>query len=489
MSFFPENEAILFIPGLANLEMNQTVEAFAYRLKKSLDINSPEENDKFITELRKTTYGKDNKQECQIVSIYRVSNNEKKKVYDIYELNYCRDLIRRFEQMNVLFKTLVLFTTVTAKLPRFFWVIIRRTKGLHLRDKIQSLYVGLILLSISLYGIMLLTALVASIEQPLANQDWGSLKLGNAIQAEKQTISSILHTYFGSVTLLPAAEEVFSWMGNVLSHIYRFFADIFLLLWQIPLMVFHIALKFRDWIIGSAAILFLLLPNIRTFITNTATQYICYFNYLNVGERRLNIIGKLEEILECAAESKENYSKISIHSFSFGSIVALDALFPYDGVISERMKNIHTLITVGCPYDFIRVYWPNYYNRQKLAENKPLQLRRWYNVYSSIDILSSNFRDDSSQKEAEKMIGAQKPTNVPFNAITPEDVSTWDNFTLLGLRAHTLYWEDESYSASYLTNLFQQMKKDEEKESFEQKEEEKPRISDLSAIPAAALVN
>ncbi len=451
-----ENEAIIYLPGLPQVDEKQSLHSFAYRVKKSLDINSTLEKDRYELEVKKTNYGKDKEQECNIATIFKINDHGKIKVYDIYELSYCNDLIRKFEELNHLYKTILLFSAVMAKLPRFLFAVFSHTaKGIRLRDKIQTLYVGCILFCISFYGIMLFTALIVSVEEPMSKFFHSGGNIMKYYPADTPTVS-ILQKYAFRIFPEEKVLKFISAAGKYWRYSVTFINDLLVLLWQIPLFFFHFAIQMKEWIIGSAALFFLLLPNMRNIITKTATRYICLYNYLNVGERRLNIIGKLEEILELASENDKPYQRLHIHSFSFGSVIALDALFPYDGIISERLKKIDSLITVGCPFDFIRVYWPNYYKRENVENFHHL---KWYNVYSSVDILSSNFRDDSIIGDATKSIGnINPPVNVPFNTVHPEDVKTWEVLTLIGLKAHSLYWENELYSASYLTNLFHKMK-------------------------------
>lgn len=107
----------------------------------------------------------------------------------------------------------------------------------------------------------------------------------------------------------------------------------------------------------------LFMPNVKNFLGILATEYVCTIYYLNFGERRQDIIGKLEELAEYIAESR-NIKKLDIYSVSFGSIIACDALFPQDGTTSQRLAGVSTLVTIGSPIDFINVYWPRYFSNR-----------------------------------------------------------------------------------------------------------------------------
>jgi hypothetical protein len=266
---------------------------------------------------------------------------------------------------------------------------------------------------------------------------------------------------------------------------------------------------FSDYVIALFASIALFIPSLRTSLENMATQYISMIYYFDIGARKLVIIGKFEELLEKISETKKSpaknteaihYQKINVIAYSIGTVIALDALFPFDGKVSTRVRqNIDTLVTIACPFDFIRVYWPRYYESRI---NPRLDLKAWYNIYSTTDVLSSNFRNiftkeekqvfkelqqkikafqvvKSDEKLAEKSklmeeylqayeqineasipiaIGSILPVNIPFNQkLPPQPLSTWEIIFLVGLKSHSMYWEEETYSASCLTNLMQRM--------------------------------
>jgi hypothetical protein len=192
------------------------------------------------------------------------------------------------------------------------------------------------------------------------------------------------------------------------------------------------------------------LASVKENISLAATNYLCMIHYLNWGERGHAIGGKLESILEYIVERENVYRNIHIIGYSFGSIVAIDNLFPSGRKPIERFKRIDTLITIGCPFDLVRTYWPDYFKgRQSLSPDKP----KWLNVYSPIDILSSNFADGGNNQkvdEAEQQdIGVEvedqmrKPENVIFSQGPFQTLGVIDMLRLMGFKAHTMYWGEE----------------------------------------------
>jgi hypothetical protein len=154
----------------------------------------------------------------------------------------------------------------------------------------------------------------------------------------------------------------------------------------------------------------------------------------------------LTDLLECLAE-KQEYRHIHLLAYSFGTLVALDNIFPAGGQPGARFAKLHTFITIGCPYDLIRLFWPQYFeNRYGLPETPP----RWLNIYSRMDILASNFRDDDQKGEAqiplellpELKLPACLPENIHYSVSQePEKITFLNSLSPLNLLAHSGYWE------------------------------------------------
>ncbi len=405
-------ESIIYIPGLGTRLFNQSVESFAYRFKKALDINDPDKGKHYETEFRKINFGKDNKQESNIATIFVMEEGKKKIAYEIYELDYGRTLTDKFEKSNIFVKTFLLFISIIIKIPDIIYQFLRslfkkkqNPITLSFKDILQFTYGAFVLLLLSIFGIILVLSLISYLP------DFFQM---NKIQ-DPAGILKMLNTFKETAI--------------------------------------------AKYIIGISTLLFLILPNAKNFITILATEYLCTMYYLNFGERRQNIIGKLEELTECISEGNDS-ERISFYCYSFGSIIAADALFPFEGKASYRIANsVKILVTIGSPIDFIKVYWPSYFAERKKANNK---LKKWYNIYSMSDILSSNFRFDDKELEAKYGIAEDSilPTNIPYNILNSGGNSFISTALLLGFKANQLYWDDEVYSASCFTNLILKMRED-----------------------------
>ena len=125
--------------------------------------------------------------------------------------------------------------------------------------------------------------------------------------------------------------------------------------------------------------------------------------------------------------------------------------------IGEQTRRVDTLVTIGSPFDLLRTYWPQYFRNRVAVTGVP---RRWINLYSPLDLLGSNFRNDAEPGDAERHFhgskahrhGAKqddridpKPSdgdNIAYEQVTGGSRRTLLGLlTLQGLKVHSLYWE------------------------------------------------
>lgn len=218
--------------------------------------------------------------------------------------------------------------------------------------------------------------------------------------------------------------------------------------------------------------------NIREALSRAAPLLTTATAYLSSGKRRTDLIGGLGDVLnfidEQAVDGPE-YEQVHVVAYSFGSVVAIDSLFPHEGAVSRQFERVQTLVTIGCPYDFVRTYWPKYFqNRYAVAAAaRP----RWINIFSPIDVLGSNFIDEPAAKERRTFINASpsrrdqmrqtwdskfdrgvelmdgttaRPRlddNITYGPGQGGTASLGEWFSFIGFRAHGMYWSRESASA------------------------------------------
>ena len=155
-----------------------------------------------------------------------------------------------------------------------------------------------------------------------------------------------------------------------------------------------------------------------------------------------------QAISEYIVENEENPT-IHLHTYSFGSIIALDALFPIGTEpCNNILNNIKLLITVGAPYEFIDSYYPNFYSERTDKMSEKIE---WINVYSTLDAFASNFRKDNKAGTAQYGILNRKevPINLNYEIARREKCNVFSFLTLKHITMHKSYWDDSKSGQSY----------------------------------------
>jgi hypothetical protein len=176
-------------------------------------------------------------------------------------------------------------------------------------------------------------------------------------------------------------------------------------------------------------------------------------DYLDRGEDRgSQLRGQLTQLLERLAELEQPYRHIDVVTYSFGSIAALDALFAFVQPPPPRLATIDRLVTIACPFDFVRSYWPDYFSKRFSLPGAPGE---WVNFYAPSDVLASNFSnttsgvvDPGAGPAPEAVITGRdgqpvgpSPLNVAYLLDgRDEPVAGLESLRLKGLRFHGQYW-------------------------------------------------
>lgn len=411
-------EAIIYMPGLGSGLTDQSLNAFAHRYVKAVDINEPNEKKKFSIKIREESFGIDGSLKAQVAAVFEELNQETKHVIDIYEYSYSNELTESFKKTSVVYKTFMLGIILALNVPKVFWHTLRKffskRGGISEGSSGQFLYAAFILGMLTLFGLLL----VASF--PVA--------IGDLVDAKNlPQFKNFIENY----KLGQAIEWVYSGMRGR-----------------------------AEYLIGFFALFYLVMPDLKFFVTEMATEFVCMIRYFSAGKNRLNLTGKFEELLEKVSEDESDYDQVTVLAYSFGTIIALDTIFPMVGATSHRVADkITSLVTIGCPYDFVRLYWRSYYAER---EYKATRLKNWFNIYSAADILSSNFRTDHKVGDASISItqNGVVPQNLPFNVLPKKRFNLLGFILLSGIRAHGMYWEDQLNSASCLTTLVAKRQED-----------------------------
>jgi hypothetical protein len=133
---------------------------------------------------------------------------------------------------------------------------------------------------------------------------------------------------------------------------------------------------------------------------------------------------------------------VHILGYSFGSLVAFDALFPAQMAPSTNSRltgAVDSLITIGCPVDAVRLYRPGYLDSGRRARVKgPFE---WINIFNLADIFASNFADGTDGADGGRPVaiaGKTRPlTNLRYGY---DELGVLNFLKAKGFRTHDGYW-------------------------------------------------
>jgi len=384
-----KRDAIIFLPGLGGI-VDQNPENIARRLADAFDRKARKGQATFtVGRSREYSDQRSAVKKEQVYTIYRQDNAQERPILDLHSFGYIDVLTQEYRERNLLWKLFHVFLSIILNTPRIFLSLSPHRQQLRTREKLQFLFSLFILTLAGIYLIILIVAIITTILQvPQVAQLVGSTSTDRSAVQQFLTLPSQV------IVILFAVVELFY-------------------------------------------------PQLKQRYSEAAVEYISSIQYINSGLRKQTIAGQFAELLEDIVES-DLYRNIHIIGFSFGTIVALDNFFPVKGEPGPRHQDINTLVTIGCPYDLISLYWPKYFEQRHALPNVP---QRWLNVYAPIDIMGSSFRDDNKAEEPNRPIQVVKDSqleplpdkNIIYGAESP--ASFWSSLVLIGLRAHAAYWE------------------------------------------------
>jgi len=390
----------IYISGLGQSTNKESVEKYAARYIKELEYSTSGTN--YYTKVEKVYYNDD--QSSLAVRIFQHSKEQLKSdkdtlLYTIYDFEYNELLIQKFQNKNLLFKNIALLLLVVRKFPR---VIMSWSNKTAYTKGGQTFYVFFLFLAMALSVVFIIPSLFGFVD-------------GTNLSFIKKHLNTDLI--------------------DLLKNLREFSTDI------LP--------------ITSLAIIFI--PESSTLLTKVAAEFTTIDNYIQYGEQAQIIQGNLDALIEYIVENEENPT-IHLHTYSFGSIIALDSLFPIGTEpCNNILNNIKLLITVGAPYEFIDNYYPNFYTDRTDKMSEKIE---WINVYSTMDAFASNFRKDNKVGEAKYGIMGKKevPINLNYEIARREKYNLFSFLTLKHITMHQSYWDDSKSGQSCTRLIFNKMK-------------------------------
>lgn len=427
-------DAILYIQGLSV----QPLERTALRIAAAFEACSVSADAKFMASASQAEQFGSTSATSLKTKVHTIqkahADGSIKNLIDLYEFSYIDTLTLNQRDGNLISNTLRIAIQLMVNCPRLIGAFIRRKSQKTLMDRLQFVYASFIMALLVIYLGVLIAAAYGTVTQiispaqssgpqtaaqtTLNRSDSATPKQGAPKQAPPPTPSS------AQTPEIPPGSGMMRMAGGWRELIGR----------CSPPLVILIALVEAFY------------PGLKQSLLDAAVQYGSALEYLSFGSRGSALDGQLISLLD-HIEAK-GYQNLSVIAYSFGSVVALDCIFPANQPPAERVKGIGKLVTVGCPFDLIRVFWPQYYADRRSRANLS---RHWINIYSPIDIFGSNFRNDAEllppdEKAAFQLNQSDSLLLCPSQNIawtsgrSKKGLTTFELLALVGLEAHQSYW-------------------------------------------------
>ena len=406
-------DAIIFIPGLYH-DRKEPDDVTARRLVRAFDHNARRGSARFSVENAKEIDFKGT-QRARVVTIQRQDGETHTPIADVYELNYPRVMTRAFRDRRPALQALTIGWLLVVNFGRLIRSFTAPSKTG--AEKLQVFYGGFLFLMLATYVPVLLVGVVGT--------GWEAVQAVAGTAANDTASSSATVSTRGAAPANPAPQNAAAAQAptpigkKVLSWIQ------FLVVFLTGIGIFTKA-------------------SLKEFLTETASHAVPALSYLDYDQRKGLVLGQLNALLDYMEEQTDTvYNNVHIIAYSFGSIVALDALFPFQQP-SPRLERVSTLTTIGSPFDFMRTYWPGYFKMRKRIPGRPT---RWINIFSPMDIMGSDFLDVRGDRPERGVVmdddSMSRPdTTVAYGRHRPVSLrQPLEYLGLNGFRAHAMYWE------------------------------------------------
>lgn len=390
----------IYISGLGQSVTNESAEKYTERLKNELMVNT--QGKEFEVKKEKIKYREDRESTIYSICDKTTPNNP---VYKIYDFKYHEILTAKFNSYSLIVKNLWLFLLVLRKFPLILTRLFIRSSY---NRPMQTVYVFMIFLIIASAVLIMLPATAEVIASFLKKQE--NLE---TIAAFKKRVG--------------------------IEHLQLDFFE-----------------KLSLAIVPITAMLLLIVPNANNLLSNLATEFVCANDYMQRGSQKAVIQGNLEFLVDYISEHEEN-CRIHLHAYSFGSILALDYVYPYGNNPSRNAELFcEAIITIGTPFEFVNSYYPKFYKNRRMELGDKLH---WLNVYSIADALGTNFRKDAKIGDAQFGIQADslKPANLNYEVSAHNPNSIIDFISLYSVRVHGMYWDPQAEGKSCLGLIYREM--------------------------------
>jgi hypothetical protein len=441
-------DVVIFIPGLNQEFSPYPLEEVTLHLADALDNADQVAQAKYrVGDAGTALLSKSG--DTQTATIFREHAGKETPVVKVYGMLYTQEFLGPYRTLPPLVKFLLLPLTILM-LP---WrrILFPGARSLTQREKLQFALMTFGLGLMFLYAVLLLVS------------------IGSTFITLQSNITGA--SVLGTVSVLPATGELGdadhiiqqlpAWMtGTRASLEISRLSPVALPVWDVisAVLMFFVAIYRRVQAVSPMLAVWataagLLIPTKAQLVQafdNGATVLVATIQYHMSGKRRPRLRGQLNALLQDVLEAPETANaRVHILAYSFGSIVALDTIFRSDMRAPSTQGRIHSLVTVGSPFDVIHWMWPDYFRNRKRTG-----AMRWINIFAPQDVLSSNFLKEPKVRSvrgelvamedsaAHSVSGFAPDINLVYRPNDAADeLSIIDIIRFVGLSSHNLYWE------------------------------------------------
>lgn len=419
----PERDAVIFLAGLGTVEVGDSVDETARRIVNALE-DEADAQDRFALEEGQDedyyTSGKGEKSSTRRITVVREAGKKgpRRALVDLYSLDYRRALIGNLLERSPFHTLLRIGLTILMLAPKMLLAV--RSRGKSSSEKWQVRTAWVLFFVLGLYALVVALAFLGTLPP---------------------VVDVLVPDFDGSVASAPMAPAAGDGGGRA--------AELTAKARGWLARSFDPATRFlQGFVVWLTAIGLFFKKDLKAFIEKSGVETVSASGYLSVDDHRDTIAQQFSALLNHLAEKKGvRYRNVFVVTYSFGGVIAIDALFPKSeprGILGQ----VQELVTIACPFDFVRTYWPRYFTGRK-----PGYSRRWLNIYSPSDVLSSDFEDVANGGDA-RMAGVSlegeadlvRPgRNVRYGDRKPLDEYPLSaRFLLVGFRKHARYWEKDT---------------------------------------------
>jgi hypothetical protein len=405
------SEALIYLPGLAlGLTTGKTPRGVVDRLAMALDAEAQTRTATFAVEWRDGIFG--GEPEKSVATIKRTDGDDSRPIVDVFVYDWAGTFKDGWENQNLFHKAgrAILGVFAFPKFIRFFMSSGRSTPF----GRIQLALAALMVAIVVAYAAILIVAVGQLVYQTVQVSETPSVQPA-VVQSESAPASSEAS---GSATQDKSVDN-------------------------------EARLTLSQWLALIGATVAAFIPKVRDRVNQLGATLAAASSYLRVARGQQEIVGGFQKLVAKLNDSGQ-YESIRVLSYSFGSIVALDTLYPTTGRPPRSLDAVTSLVTIGCPVDFAMAMRKNWLSDRSKRDHSP---EIWLNIYSKIDLLGSDFTrrtklwGDTSEQIS--MLSQSSPGAVVHPTSTHHwnlgVEPTWGNLLeFYGFSSHGMYWGSDS---------------------------------------------